>query len=38
LNWNVTDTEQQLRAFMSEREKIKYDEYLATKKKDNEEG
>jgi hypothetical protein len=38
LNWNVTDTEQQLRAFMSEREKTKYDEYLATKKKDNEEG
>jgi hypothetical protein len=38
MNWNVTDTEQQLRAFMSEREKIKYDEYLATKKKDNEEG
>ena len=38
MNWNVTDTEQQLREFMSEREKIKYDEYLATKKKDNEEG
>ena len=36
MNWNVTDTEQQLRAFMSEREKIKYDEYLATQKEDNE--
>ena len=38
MNWNVTDTEQQLRAFMSEREKTKYDEYLATQKEDNEQG
>jgi hypothetical protein len=36
MNWNVTDTEQQLRAFMSERETLKYDEYLASKKEDNE--
>ena len=38
MNWNVTDTEHQLRAFMSEREKTKYDEYLATQKEDNDEG
>ena len=38
MNWNVTDTEQQLRAFMSERETLKYDEYLASKKEDNDEG
>ena len=36
MNWNVTDTEQQLRAFMSEREITKYDEYLATQKENNE--
>ena len=36
MNWNVTDTEHQLRAFMSEREKTKYDEYIATQKEDNE--
>jgi len=29
MNWNVTDTEAQLRQFMSEREEEKYDAYLA---------
>ena len=29
MNWNVTDTEAQLRAFMSDREEEKYDAYLA---------
>ena len=29
MNWNVTDTEAQLRKFMSEREEEKYDAYLA---------
>ena len=28
MNWNVTDTEAQLRAFMSDREEEKYDAYL----------
>ena len=32
MNWNVTDTEAQLRKFMSEREEEKYDDYLAEKK------
>jgi len=32
MNWNVTDTEAQLRAFMSDREEEKYDAYLAEKK------
>jgi len=32
MNWNVTDTEQQLRSMMSEREEAKYDEYLEAKK------
>jgi len=36
MNWNVTDTEAQLRAFMSEREEEKYDEYLKTQKENNE--
>jgi len=33
MNWNVTDTEAQLRQFMSEREEKKYDEYLEKKKR-----
>jgi hypothetical protein len=36
MNWNVTDTEQQLRLFMSEREEKQYDEYLETKKANDE--
>ena len=32
MNWNVTDTEAQLRKFMSDREEEKYDDYLAEKK------
>ena len=36
MNWNVTDTEQQMRSFMSEREEEKYDEYLKTQKENNE--
>jgi hypothetical protein len=32
MNWNITDTEQQLRSMMSEREEAKYDEYLEAKK------
>jgi hypothetical protein len=32
MNWNITDTEQQLRSMMSEREETKYDEYLEAKK------
>ena len=32
MNWNVTDTEAQLRKFMSDREEEKYDAYLAEKK------
>ena len=31
MNWNVTDTEAQLRQFMSEREEEKYDAYLKEK-------
>ena len=31
MNWNVTDTEAQLRQFMSEREEEKYDAYLKAK-------
>ena len=33
MNWNVTDSEQQMRLFMSEREEEKYNEYLASKEK-----
>ena len=36
MNWNVTDTEQQLRSMMSERESKKYDEYLKAQKENNE--
>jgi len=36
MNWNVTDTEQQLKSMMSEREIKKYDEYLKTQKENNE--
>ena len=36
MNWNVTDTEQQLRLFMSEREEKQYDEYLEAKKANDE--
>ena len=35
MNWNVTDTEAQLRAFMSERESKKYDELLEKQKQEN---
>ena len=35
MNWNVTDTEEQLRAFMSERESKKYDELLEKQKQEN---
>jgi len=36
MNWNVTDTEQQMRSFMSDREESKYDEYLEAQKENNE--
>ena len=36
MNWNVTDTEAQLREFMSERESKKYDELLEKQKQENE--
>jgi hypothetical protein len=36
MNWNVTDTEQQLKSMMSERESKKYDEYLKAQKENNE--
>ena len=36
MNWNVTDTEQQLKSMMSEREIKKYDEYLKAQKENNE--
>jgi hypothetical protein len=36
MNWNVTDTEQQMKSMMSEREVKKYDEYLKTQKENNE--
>ena len=36
MNWNVTDTEQQMRSMMSEREEAKYDEYLKAQKENNE--
>ena len=36
MNWNVTDTEQQMKSMMSEREIKKYDEYLKAQKENNE--
>jgi hypothetical protein len=36
MNWNVTDTEQQMKSMMSEREVKKYDEYLKAQKENNE--
>ena len=36
MNWNVTDSEQQMKSMMSEREVKKYDEYLKAQKENNE--